>query len=193
MTLEKPKLEIEGLAKRYERAVLEDLALEVFAGELVCVLGPNGSGKTTLLRILAGLEMPDAGSVLIDGRPVAHHARRVGMVFQEPRLLAWKTVRDNIRLCLRPVRVTGREASDRADAYIGLVGLHGFEGSSNSRGCCRTSTPRNPRLPRVFGAAVGTLGAVVIGSGSGISSVAELKGERRCVRRGGACPRASMR
>jgi ABC-type Fe3+/spermidine/putrescine transport system ATPase subunit len=60
------QLRIAGLAKRYEVAVLEDLSLEVQAGELVCVLGPNGSGKTTLLRILAGLETPEAGTVAID-------------------------------------------------------------------------------------------------------------------------------
>jgi NitT/TauT family transport system ATP-binding protein len=128
-----PKLQIQCLAKRYEVGVLEDLSLDVQAGELLCLLGPNGSGKTTLLRILAGLETPDTGTVAIDGRPVAAQARRVGMVFQEPRLLGWKTVRDNIRLCLKPVQVVGIEASARANAYLGLVGLHGFEAYYPSR------------------------------------------------------------
>ena len=109
------KLETRGLAKRFRLPVLDDLSLGVAPGELLCLLGPNGYGKTTLLRILAGLEAPDAGSVLVDGHVLAPRARRqtVGVVFQEPRLLPWRTVRENVTLCLKPLGLTGVAAAGR--------------------------------------------------------------------------------
>jgi ABC-type nitrate/sulfonate/bicarbonate transport system ATPase subunit len=124
------KLETRQLSKRYQIPVLEQLDLAVRAGEFVCLIGPNGCGKTTLLRILAGLERPDAGSVLVDGRPVdltAPHLHKIGMVFQEPRLLPWKSVLDNIVRCLKPLGVAGQAAKTRAREYLSLVGLDGFE------------------------------------------------------------------
>jgi NitT/TauT family transport system ATP-binding protein len=130
-----PKLETRGLGKRYQLPVLEDLSLQVAPGELLCLLGPNGSGKTTLLRILAGLEAPDSGSVLVDGVEADRRARRrsVGVVFQEPRLLPWRTVRENVALCLKPLGLGSGAASRRATDYLRLVGLPGFEGYYPSR------------------------------------------------------------
>jgi NitT/TauT family transport system ATP-binding protein len=124
------KLETRGLGKRFRLPVLDGLSLGVGPGELLCLLGPNGSGKTTLLRILTGLEAPDAGSVLVDGQVVEPRARRqaIGVVFQEPRLLPWRTVRENVTLCMRPLGLTGAPAARRAASYLELVGLHGFEG-----------------------------------------------------------------
>ena len=86
--------ETRGLTKAFEIPVLDDLSLAVRPGELLCLLGPNGCGKTTLLRILAGLESPDAGTVLVDNAAASLRSERpaVGIVFQEPRLLPWKTV-----------------------------------------------------------------------------------------------------
>jgi NitT/TauT family transport system ATP-binding protein len=124
------RLETRDLSKQYQIPVLERVNLDVRAGELVCLLGPNGCGKTTLLRILAGLERPDAGAVLVDGRPVdltAPHPYKIGMVFQEPRLLPWKSVLENVARCLKPLGVTGRAARTRAREYLELVGLQGFE------------------------------------------------------------------
>ncbi|MDQ6673682.1 MAG: ATP-binding cassette domain-containing protein [Chloroflexota bacterium] len=124
------KLEIRSLSKRYQIPVLQALDLNVRSGEFLCLLGPNGCGKTTLLKILAGLERPDAGTVLIDDEPVGlltPHQHKIGVVFQEPRLLPWKSAHDNIALCLRPLGLTGHEAAVRAQAYLDLVGLHGFE------------------------------------------------------------------
>jgi NitT/TauT family transport system ATP-binding protein len=123
------KLETRSLSKRYQIPVLDKLDLTVGTGEFLCVLGPNGCGKTTLLRILSGLERPDTGAVLVDGEPVdltAPHLHQIGMVFQEPRLLPWKSAQDNITLCLRALGVTGDGAQDRARQYLDLVGLHGF-------------------------------------------------------------------
>ena len=110
------KLETRGLGKRFQLPVLEGLSLGVAPGELLCLLGPNGSGKTTLLRILAGLEAPDAGAVLVDGEAVDPRARRqaVGVVFQEPRLLPWRTVRENVTLCLKPLGLRGAAAARAA-------------------------------------------------------------------------------
>jgi NitT/TauT family transport system ATP-binding protein len=124
------KLETRGLAKRFRLPVLDDLTLGVAPGELLCLLGPNGCGKTTLLRILAGLEAPDGGAVLVDGHELAPRARRqtVGVVFQEPSLLPWRTVRENVTLCLKPLGLTGVAAAGRAAHYLALVGLHSFEG-----------------------------------------------------------------
>ncbi|HEX2515362.1 MAG TPA: ABC transporter ATP-binding protein [Chloroflexota bacterium] len=138
MTLAPPapyKLETRGLGKRFQLPVLEGLSLGVAPGELLCLLGPNGSGKTTLLRILAGLEAPDAGAVLVDGEAVDPRARRqaVGVVFQEPRLLPWRTVRENVTLCLKPLGLRGAAAARRAADYLRLVGLSGFEGYYPSR------------------------------------------------------------
>ncbi len=124
------KLETRGLSKRYEIPVLDGLNLTVRPGEFLCLLGPSGCGKTTLLRILSGLELPDAGAILVDGEPVnlmARHQHKIGVVFQEPRLLPWRSVQDNITLCLRPAGETGRMAAGRAREYLDLVGLHGFD------------------------------------------------------------------
>jgi NitT/TauT family transport system ATP-binding protein len=101
-------LSIRGLSKSYPGkslspplTVLESIDLDVAAGSIVSIVGLNGSGKTTLLRIIAGLESPDAGSVLIDNQATTGVSRKkIGMVFQEMALLPWRTVRQNIALGL---------------------------------------------------------------------------------------------
>ncbi|HZO27348.1 MAG TPA: ABC transporter ATP-binding protein [Chloroflexota bacterium] len=127
--------ETRGLTKAFEIPVLDDLSLAVRPGELLCLLGPNGCGKTTLLRILAGLESPDAGTVLVDNAAASLRSERpaVGIVFQEPRLLPWKTVAQNVAVCLAPLGLSGDRAARRAAEYLELAELHGFGGYHPNR------------------------------------------------------------
>lgn len=107
--------------------VLRDLQLEVKGGASLAIVGPSGCGKTTLLRVLAGLESPDTGQVLIDGHPVQGVGTERAIIFQEPRLLPWLTVLGNVAFGLQ-VRGTPRDyAEARARHYIRLVGLAEFE------------------------------------------------------------------
>jgi NitT/TauT family transport system ATP-binding protein len=109
------------------REALDGLSLEVAPGEIVALVGPNGSGKSTLLRIVAGLIAPDRGRVEIDGRPVTAPEPAVGIVFQEPRLLAWRSVESNIAFPLELAGIRAPERSRRARELAELVGLGGFE------------------------------------------------------------------
>ena len=104
---------------------LDDISFDVHPREFVCVLGPSGSGKTTLLRILAGLIPPTSGSFTFG------HGEQpsTGMVFQQPTLMPWRTVIENIKLPLEIKNVEDREARTRAQELIELVGLQGFEES----------------------------------------------------------------
>lgn len=106
--------------------VLRNLALCVGNGECLAIVGPSGSGKTTLLRVLAGLEAPDQGEVLIDGRAVAGVGTERAIVFQEPRLLPWLSVRGNVAFGLRARGKSRREAEATASRYLQLVGLRDF-------------------------------------------------------------------
>jgi len=118
-------IHVSGLSKAYplarggERLALEDVDLRIDSGEFVCLLGPSGCGKTTLLNILAGLDRPDAGSVRVGDPDTATAV--TSYVFQEPRLLPWKSVRANLRFVLD--RADG--ADERIDYWLERVGLAG--------------------------------------------------------------------
>jgi NitT/TauT family transport system ATP-binding protein/sulfonate transport system ATP-binding protein len=107
--------------------VLRDVQLDVRGGESLAIVGPSGCGKTTLLRILAGLEEPDSGGVLIDGAPVRGVGAERAIIFQEPRLLPWLTVLGNVAFGLEVRGKPKASAEVRARHYIRLVGLSDFE------------------------------------------------------------------
>ena len=124
------KLEVSGVGKDYLIPVIDSVSFAAEAGEFVCLLGPNGCGKTTLLRIVGGIEAATRGRVVLDGRPVIadqRQQRKVGVVFQEDRLLPWMTLRDNVGLVLTPLGLAAAERAAVADRYLKLAGLAGFE------------------------------------------------------------------
>ncbi|MBI2528421.1 MAG: ABC transporter ATP-binding protein [Candidatus Rokubacteria bacterium] len=124
------KLSASGIGKDYLIPVIQDVSFSVEAGEFVCLLGPNGCGKTTLLRILGGIEPATRGTVCLDGQPVVadqRHERKVGIVFQEDRLLPWLTLRDNVALVLKPLGLPREERHLRAMQHLRVAGLRGFE------------------------------------------------------------------
>jgi NitT/TauT family transport system ATP-binding protein len=105
---------------------LRDIDLTVGRGELVAVVGPSGCGKSTLLRIIAGLRAPSRGRVEVDGRPVVRPIPSVGMVFQAPVLLKWRTIQDNVLLPAELSRLDPRDYRARAAQLLRLVGLAEF-------------------------------------------------------------------
>ena len=107
--------------------VLKGLNLTIRPGESLAIVGASGSGKTTLLRVLAGLEEADAGEVLIGGRQIRGVGAERAVIFQEPRLLPWLTVLDNVAFGLETRGLSRTEARTHAQRYTELVGLQKFE------------------------------------------------------------------
>jgi len=106
---------------------LEPANLTIGNNDFVTILGPSGCGKSTLLRIVAGLDRPTSGRVVLDGREVTGPGADRGMVFQSYTLFPWLTVRENIAFGLRERGVSEAERNKIADAFIRQVGLTGFE------------------------------------------------------------------
>jgi sulfonate transport system ATP-binding protein len=122
-----PRVKGERASRGTPRPVLRDVSLTVEAGEVVAILGASGCGKSTLLRIAGGLDSPSAGAALIDGTAVAGIDARCAVGFQEPRLLPWRSIADNVALGLpRGLdRAAGRE---RVAQLLDLVGLSASAG-----------------------------------------------------------------
>src|SRR5262252_2352125 len=130
------KLAIENVSKSFRGAsgsvlALDRVSLNVAEAEFVCLVGASGCGKTTLLNIIAGLEKPDSGMVLADGKPVTNPGRERLVMFQEPALFPWLDVFGNVLfgLKLKP-NLTNRDRREVAKYYLELVGLSRFEHSN---------------------------------------------------------------
>src|SRR5437588_2516136 len=121
------RIDVEAISKRFgEFTAVEEVALEVAAGSLHALRGPSGSGKSTLLRIVAGLESPDAGHVLIDETDVTAarpQERGIGFVFQHYAAFTHMTVRENVAFGLRIRKRPRPEVVERVDELLALVGL----------------------------------------------------------------------
>jgi NitT/TauT family transport system ATP-binding protein len=128
------KLIVQNLRKSFQSQrseesiqVFEDISFEVHPSEFISIVGPSGCGKTTFLRILDGLIPHDDGDILLDGKSVIKPGPDKGFVFQESSLLPWRTVMDNVILGLELQGVANKDARKKAERYIALVGLAGFE------------------------------------------------------------------
>src|SRR5579875_1024851 len=121
------KIDIAHISKGFgDFTALDDVSLEVPAGTLTALLGPSGSGKSTLLRIIAGLETPDAGTVMIDGQDVSHvipQKRGIGFVFQHYAAFTHMNVRENVAFGLKIRKRPAAEVKARVDELLELVGL----------------------------------------------------------------------
>lgn len=107
--------------------ILDDVSLTVASGRIACLLGPSGCGKTTLFHVVAGLSLPDAGRVLLDGREVTGVPGQLAYMLQKDLLLPWRSIQDNIILGARLRGVPLREALNQARALMERYGLQGFE------------------------------------------------------------------
>jgi putrescine transport system ATP-binding protein len=153
-----PLLRIEGVTKRFGtfRAV-DNLSLDIRAGEFFALLGPSGCGKTTLLRMLAGFETPDEGRILLNGRdiaPVLPHERPVNMMFQNYALFPHLSVRDNIAFGLKRAGMARADIATRVAEMVSLVKLEGMEkrrpdqlsGGQRQRVALARSLARRPQM-----------------------------------------------
>lgn len=123
------RLELRDIVKYFEKPgqgrvlVLDEVDLDIEAGSFVSLIGPSGCGKTTLLNVIAGLVEPNDGSMRRNGATVGPDDLSLGYVFQEPRLLDWRTVAKNVEFALEARDVPQSEWPDRIDHYLEMVGL----------------------------------------------------------------------
>lgn len=128
-----PMIQMRNVKKVYrsggqESVAVSDVTLDISEGDLVSVVGPSGCGKTTILKILAGLHKADGGTVTIGGPGADFTAGRdVGMVFQQPLLLKWRTVLSNVMLPAQILGLPEKAAKERAKDLLNMVGLRGSE------------------------------------------------------------------
>lgn len=128
----KPIIQVEGLGKIYQTAsgqllAIESLSFDVHEGDFVTVVGPSGCGKTTLLKILGGILAPTRGEINLKGKPVRGPQKGIGIVFQNPVLLEWRTSLKNVLLPIEILGLEGEKYIEKARDLLKLVGLGGFE------------------------------------------------------------------
>ena len=153
-----PLLKVRHLTKSYGDTYFpHDISFSIDEGDILCLLGPSGCGKTTLLRIIAGLETPDSGKILFEGRDIRDvpvHQRNFGLMFQDQALFPHKNVLENIAFGLRTQRLPEEEIRARVAEVLDLVGMVGFEkrdvnelsGGEQQRVALARSLAPRPRL-----------------------------------------------
>ena|SRR6185312_11692784 len=128
------RIDVRGVSKQYPRpgrtgesfTVLSDISLSASEGEFISLIGTSGCGKTTLLRMMSGLIPCDQGSIYLSGQRVRGVPPAIGFVFQEPALLPWRTVFDNLAFALKPKRLSREEVERRIAESLDLTGLREF-------------------------------------------------------------------
>jgi NitT/TauT family transport system ATP-binding protein len=126
------KLSARNVSKTFPRGrgkgttAVVDVNLEVASGEFLCLIGPSGCGKTTLLNLFAGLEKPDQGEVLLDGKRITGPGPDRAVLFQDPALFPWMSVRRNVEFALKMIGVPKEEQGDRAHHWLRKVHLARF-------------------------------------------------------------------
>jgi len=120
-----PAIDIQNATKRYGDgpAILEELSTSINPGEFVSIIGPSGCGKSTLLKLVAGLSPLTSGLVRVDGMTPRHARKTVSFIFQDPTLLPWRTVRDNVGLGMELEHTARERRRQVTDSLLSLVGL----------------------------------------------------------------------
>jgi len=154
----RPLVRFDGVSKRFDTAIaVERVSLDIFSGEFFALLGPSGCGKTTLLRLLAGLEMPDEGRILLDGADLATvppYRRPINMMFQSYALFPHLTVEGNVAFGLKQEGLPKAEIAARVDGILALVRLEEFakrkpqqlSGGQRQRVALARSLVKRPRV-----------------------------------------------
>lgn len=156
---QQPRLSVQQVSKQFRTNglrvdALKDISIDVAQGEFVAVVGPSGCGKTTLLNIIAGLDKPDSGKVLEDGKPVTGPGPDRLVMFQENALFPWLTVFKNVLFGLKLAPELRNKAAEIAQEYIRMVGLEAFtnarvhelSGGMKQRAALARSLAPNPRV-----------------------------------------------
>lgn len=131
-TTPRPLIEVRGVRKQFRSRsgafleALTDTSLAVQPKQFVCIVGPSGCGKSTLLRMIAGLETISSGTILIDDAPVRGPRRDIGLVFQSPVMLPWRTILKNVLVPAEVMKLSRVSSRERAHQLLKLVGLDGF-------------------------------------------------------------------
>lgn len=152
-----PVIDLAGVSKQFDgQTVLQDISLQVWPGEIVALLGASGGGKSTLLNIISGLLPADAGTITLQGEDLSRFSqwRQVAYLFQEDRLLPWRTVRQNVSFALENTALGRRERLQRVDAALHLVGMekvaakwpHQLSGGMRSRIALARSLVAEPQI-----------------------------------------------